>query len=251
MAATDALLRAALDRDPARPLLTYYDDRTGERTELSATTLDNWVAKTANLVVDELGVQPGDRVGVLLPAHWQTVAVLLAVWAAGGVVGSDPAGTTVTFCAAEELDSRPDDLDRAGDLVVLSLAPLGRGLSDPPPGVTDYAVAVRAHGDRFTAPVPVGADAPALADGATLLSGADLVARARRRADELGLTAGDRVLSTLAWHGPADWLDGWLAPLAAGASLVQSVGGTDPDSLTRRAATERTTTTLGTTTRGR
>ncbi len=32
--------------DRARPLLTYYDDATGERAELSAITLENWVAKT-------------------------------------------------------------------------------------------------------------------------------------------------------------------------------------------------------------
>ena len=47
-----ALLATARDRDPARPLVTHYDDSTGERVELSATTLDNWVAKTANLLQD-------------------------------------------------------------------------------------------------------------------------------------------------------------------------------------------------------
>ena len=48
-------------RDPTRPLLTWYDDATGERTELSGATLANWVAKTANLLVDGLGLGPGDR----------------------------------------------------------------------------------------------------------------------------------------------------------------------------------------------
>src|SRR5262249_8331331 len=62
MAATDQLLAQALARDPGRPLLTYYDDATGERAELSATTLANWVAKTANLLQDELALSPGDRV---------------------------------------------------------------------------------------------------------------------------------------------------------------------------------------------
>jgi uncharacterized protein (TIGR03089 family) len=50
-----ALLATARDRDPARPLVTHYDDATGERVELSATTLENWVSKTANLLQDELG----------------------------------------------------------------------------------------------------------------------------------------------------------------------------------------------------
>ncbi|MGF7238961.1 MAG: hypothetical protein ACQSGP_29015, partial [Frankia sp.] len=51
-----AALARRLATDPARPMLTFYDDQTGERTELSATTLDNWVAKTANLLTDSLGV---------------------------------------------------------------------------------------------------------------------------------------------------------------------------------------------------
>ncbi|HET6211502.1 MAG TPA: TIGR03089 family protein, partial [Micromonosporaceae bacterium] len=41
-----ALLARAVAAEPARPLITYYDDATGERTELSAATLANWVAKT-------------------------------------------------------------------------------------------------------------------------------------------------------------------------------------------------------------
>ncbi|HZB48967.1 MAG TPA: TIGR03089 family protein, partial [Mycobacteriales bacterium] len=69
MPAPDALLAAALAGDRAGPLLTFYDDATGERTELSTTTVANWVAKTANLLRDDVGAAPGDRVAVLLPAH--------------------------------------------------------------------------------------------------------------------------------------------------------------------------------------
>ena len=39
--------------------MTHYDDATGERVELSATTLENWVSKTANLLQDELGRTAG------------------------------------------------------------------------------------------------------------------------------------------------------------------------------------------------
>src|SRR3712207_404560 len=81
-----ALLSRARDRDPARPLVTHYDDATGERVELSATTLDNWVAKTANLLQDEFDVGPGSTVAVALPVHWQTAAVLLGVWSCGAAV---------------------------------------------------------------------------------------------------------------------------------------------------------------------
>jgi acyl-coenzyme A synthetase/AMP-(fatty) acid ligase len=63
-----------------KPFLTWYDDRRDERIELSYRTFDNWVAKTANLLVDELGAEPGDRVGAALVDHWQTPVVLAASW---------------------------------------------------------------------------------------------------------------------------------------------------------------------------
>ncbi len=85
-----ALLAAALGRDPARPLLTYYDDATGERTELSVATFANWVAKTANLLRDDLGVQPGGLVAVDLPLHWQAAVWLQSCWELGLVVRLGP-----------------------------------------------------------------------------------------------------------------------------------------------------------------
>ena len=77
------LLALALRREPAAPLFTQYDDLTGERVELSATTLANWVAKSANLLQDEFDIGPGSTVAVALPVHWQTAAVLLAAWSCG------------------------------------------------------------------------------------------------------------------------------------------------------------------------
>ena len=60
------LLAAAVRRNASAPLITHYDDATGERVELSATTLANWVAKTANLLQDEFDVGPGSTVAVAL-----------------------------------------------------------------------------------------------------------------------------------------------------------------------------------------
>ena len=62
-------------------------------------------------------------------------------------------------------------------------------------------------------------------DDAPALAGADVagvVAGARARAAELGLGADDRVLSTAAWPvaSTGGLVDGFLAVLAAGASLV-------------------------------
>ncbi len=244
MAATDQLLAQALARDPARPLLTYYDDDTAERAELSATTLANWVAKTANLLQDELALSPGDRVAVVLPAHWQTAAVLLATWAVGGLAGTDPEDAAVAFT---DLPHLPRVLAaQPGDVAALSLAPLGQGLAEPAEGALDFARVVRAQPDRFTPYAPVADDAPAVDDDGGLLSGAELVAEAQRRAAELGLHAMDRVLSVLPWRDPADWVDGLLAPLAAGATLVLCAH-PEPGDLRHRAEAEQVTASLGVT----
>ena len=64
---TDALLDPLLAGNRMGPRITYYDDATGERIELSTVTLANWAAKTANLLRDELGAGPGSRIAVLLP----------------------------------------------------------------------------------------------------------------------------------------------------------------------------------------
>ena len=44
------------------------------------------MAKTANLLQDEFDVGRGSTVAVALPVHWQTAAVLLAVWSCGAAV---------------------------------------------------------------------------------------------------------------------------------------------------------------------
>lgn len=229
MAATDALLTAALQADPARPLLTFYDDASGERTELSATTLAGWVGKTAGLVQDELAIEPGERVAVLLPAHWQTAAVLLGCWAAGAVLGTEPAGAAAVFTADPAASG-------GGQLVALSLLPLARPFPTPPAGALDYAAVVPGQPDVFRPYVQVPDDAPALPG----LTGAELVSAARQSAADQGISATDRVLTTRPWNGPDDWRDNLLAPLAAGASLVLCAN-TDNSALARRIESERVT----------
>ncbi|MGI8696627.1 MAG: TIGR03089 family protein [Mycobacteriales bacterium] len=246
MAATDHLLTDALRRDPAGPALTYYDDATGERTELSATTLANWVAKTGNLLQDEVGLSAGESVAVRLPAHWQTAAVLLASWSVGGIVTTDAAAADVAFCAATDLDAatRP-----SGQVIALGFAPLGRPMPQPPAGALDYAAVVPAQPDAFSAYQPVGDDAPAVTDREDTRTGGQLVTGARERAGVFGLRAGDRVLSTVAWTGWPAWVDGLLAPLAAGASIVLCAHA-DPAGLAHRVEAEAVSSTLGVTVDG-
>src|SRR3984885_2652344 len=112
-----------LRADPVGPRITYYDDATGERIELSGVTLANWAAKTANLLRDELGAGPGSRVAVMLPAHWQTAAVLFGIWWIGAEVvlpttDTDPAD--VALCTAARLDEA-DQAVGMGEIAVLSL----------------------------------------------------------------------------------------------------------------------------------
>lgn len=233
---TDALLGPALGASAARPLLTHYDDATGERVELSGTTAANWTAKAANLLRDECDVEPGTPVSVLLPAHWQTATVLLAAWACGAELVDDPSAARWVLADAARLDVAL--ATGADGVVAFSLDAFGRGLTGLPAGTVDFATEVRVHGDEFVPWDPVGGDAPAW-DG---VPGSAVLDAALARAPELGVTAGSRVQSTRAWDTPDGLRDGLLAVLAAGASLVQTVNPTgDADVLERRAGTERCT----------
>ena len=237
------------------PRITYYDDATGERIELSTVTLANWAAKTANLLRDELGAGPGSRVAVLLPAHWQTAAVLLGVWwigaevvltgAAGpatsgtGAAGPATSGTgaaDIALCTRDRLAEADETVAGGGEVAVLSLDPFGKPAADLPIGVTDYATAVRVHGDQV---VPERVPGPAL-DGRSV---DEVLTEARRGAQSLGLIAGDRVMSERSWSTPQELVDHLLAVLAAGASLVQ-LANSDPAALERRRVTEKVTRTL-------
>jgi uncharacterized protein (TIGR03089 family) len=230
----------AVRNDPTHPLLTWYDDATGDRTELSGTTLDNWVAKTANLLVDGAGLGSGDTVAVLLPPHWQTAAVLLGCWSAGLAVdlGPDPQPVEVVFATADGATAAAGW--HAGDRYATGLLPLAAPLRQVPAGFTDYVAEVRGHGDRFVAPQPVGHDDRAFA-GPVELSHLAVCQAAAERAAELGIVAGDRILVDTQTHpDPVDWL---LAPLVAGASVVLC-GNLDPARTAARAATEKVTVTL-------
>ncbi|KXK59945.1 AMP-dependent synthetase [Micromonospora rosaria] len=217
----------AIAPDPARPLLTWYDDATGERTEISGATCANWVAKTGNLLVDEVGAAPGDPVGVLLPPHWQTAAVLLGCWSAGLTVTREPGPVEALFAAADRVAEA--GAWSAGERYALALAPFALPLREVPAGFADYVIEVRGHGDHFT-PYPSGGP-----------DDADLLGRAASRAAELGLTPGARVLVDAArYPDPVDWL---LAPLVCRASVVLCAN-LDPTTLPTRTQTEKTTHTL-------
>ncbi|MEU9318498.1 TIGR03089 family protein [Streptomyces sp. NPDC048295] len=236
------LLRSALAADPARPLVTFYDDATGERVELSVATFANWVAKTANLLQGDLAAEPGDRLALLLPAHWQSAVWLLACSSVGVVaeVQGDPA-------AADLVVSGPDSLDAAracrGERVALALRPLGGRFPQAPEGFGDYAVEVPGQGDRFAPFAPVDPEAPALTVDGVELTSAQLVARAREDAAALGLTAGSRLLTGRSYDSWEGLSAGLFAPLAAGGSVVlcRHLGQLGEEGLAKRVESERVT----------
>lgn len=210
------LSRRALDADPSRPLVTFYDDARGERVEFSTKTFDNWMAKTANLLVDGLGAVPGGRVALALPVHWQTAVWLYACWAAGLTAlpvgdGSIPDDADVVAASPERLDAA---LATGADVVGLSLHSLGAPLAECPPGVTDYAVEVRAYGDHFT--MVTDPDRPAVEVGGASLTGAELVAAA----EALGTPRGARVLTTVSFATREGLLAGLVGPLIANGSVI-------------------------------
>jgi uncharacterized protein (TIGR03089 family) len=228
---TSALLDPPMAADPMGPRITYYDDATGERIELSTVTLANWAAKTGNLLRDEMGAGPGSRVAVLLPAHWQTAAVLLGIWWIGAEAVLD-GDADIAMCTADRL-SDADDAVGTGEIAVLSLDPFGKPVADLPVGLTDYATSVRVHGDQIS---PERHPGPAL-DGRSV---AEVLTAAQTSAATQGFGRADRVMSTAAWTTVDELTDNLLAVFAAGASLVQ-VANPDAAALDRRREMEKVT----------
>lgn len=233
MTLSAALLDPLLKRDPMGPRITYYDDATGERIELSTVTLANWAAKTANLLRDELGAGPGSRVAALLPAHWQTAAVLLGIWWIGAEVVLEPGGQAdIALCTADRIDEA-DAAAGSGEIVVLSLDPFGKPVPDLPIGLTDYATSVRVHGDQI---VPERNPGPPL-DGRAVT---EVLAAAAASVAAQGLEDSDRVISEKTWETADRLVDNLIAVFLGGASLVQ-VANPDPGKLARRIETEKVT----------
>ena len=149
-----AALATLLRADAGRPLVTFYDDATGERIELSVATYANWVAKTAGLAQDELDAERGGLVLVDLPTHWLGAVWLGAAWSLGLAVTDDPAladDADLVVCGPDGVPTYAAHADRV-PVVALSLRPLGgRFTEELPPGVTDYGAVVLAQPDAFTA----------------------------------------------------------------------------------------------------
>jgi uncharacterized protein (TIGR03089 family) len=230
LSSPEQLFADLLAARPANPFVTYYDEASGERSELSAKSLANWVAKTHHLLGDELGLGSGDTALVALPAHWISVPVLIGCLTAGlALTTQGPADAA--FVTSSTAD--------APDVFAVDPTSAATGFGGtPPPGTVDYVVAVRPQADTW-ASVQFGAapDEPCFS-GRTRREVAD---GAAARAQSLGMGRGARVLATRQWVTADDWLDTLLAPLAVGGSVVYVANCTDEVVLDRRADQERVT----------
>lgn len=218
-----------LTADPARPFVTYYDEATGERSELSVRSCANWVAKTHHLLRTELGLGIGDTALLAVPAHWVSVPILLGCLTAGLSL-TDAGDADVAFVAPTTVAAA------AGAPDVYAVAPQSAAVGfngAEPDGTVDYVLAVRPQADAWgTVQLAASADDRCLPG---LLRREVVV-----RATAAGLPDGARVLTTRDWAGPQDWLDTVLAPLAAGGSLVIVRNG-DEATVERRMTQERAT----------
>ena len=225
----DQQLRAA----PGRPLVTYYDDATAERVELSVTTYANWVAKTAGLLQDELDVVAGDIVAIDLPVHWLGPVWLGAVWSLGAIAA--PAGTSgadLVVCGPAGLSEYAEG---GPQVVACSLLPMGVRFRDAlPPGVVDFGAVVWGQPDVFVPSDQVTAEHTAWTGG----PGAPLAQR-QLLADNEAVETGVRLLTDT---NPctASGLGAFLGPLSAGGGTVW-VRHAAEDSWEPRATTEQAT----------
>ncbi|MEP6559957.1 MAG: TIGR03089 family protein [Nakamurella sp.] len=234
---TAALLGPLLAGDPHRPRLTWHG---AGRTELSTATLGNWAAKTAGLLIDELGLTSGDTVEWRVRRSWQGVPLLLGAWWAGMVVTDLPGSGAVVAFVDEGDDSVADEV------IVASSHPFGLASTVIGRHQRHVADAVLPQADRFAARRPGSrADSIAVITGSATLTISDVLDRAEDAATTIG--RGGRVLSTVEPALPDQICLGLLGALAADGALIQvdSPASVDSVQLAVIARDEGATITLG------
>ncbi|HEY8754242.1 MAG TPA: TIGR03089 family protein [Arthrobacter sp.] len=142
------------------PRLTWYGPDS-ERVELSGRVLDNWVAKTSNLLQDELDAEPGMRLRLDLPAHWKSLIWALAAWQLGMETVLDGGEADLLVTASPATVEGKYDAVIAVALPALAM----RWQGELPAGFIDYAAEVRSHGDVFMAHADPSATACAVLAG--------------------------------------------------------------------------------------
>lgn len=190
------LMTALRSGHSTSPRLTWYGPD-AERVELSGRVLDNWVAKTSNLLQDELDATPGMKLRLDLPAHWKSFVWALAGWQLGMEVVLDG---DADFLVTDSPDgSAGADFDAVVAVPLPALAMSWPG--ELPAGVIDYAAEVRSHGDVFMAHSEPDAELPALTAAGAAHKHSDLLedfAAGQKAGVRLLVRAGDGLEAALA-----------------------------------------------------
>ena len=133
-----------------RPAITVV--LPGGRQEQGFASLGGWAAKGAHLLRDELGLGPGDVLGVDAPPSWPLAAVALAAWWAGVALGpvepgrhtvvhegrSHPGGVVLRL--GDAVDGGPVAATADGEAWTAAVIPYPD--RPPPPGASPDVVAV-------------------------------------------------------------------------------------------------------------
>jgi hypothetical protein len=127
-----------------RPAIT--DLRPDGRREQGFTSLAGWVAKGANLLAVELGLGPGDRLGLAGPPGWPLAAVALSAWWVGATVVPARRAASGTL-AAVVLHVGATGVDASGDVLWFGDELDGTGRAPTTSG-EQWADALAAHADR-------------------------------------------------------------------------------------------------------
>lgn len=224
-----AILKAQSQHDPGRPLVTFYDEATGERVELSVLTYANWVAKVSSLY-DELGLERGMTLRVDLPTHWLVPVVLGAAWNLGLVVSDTDTPDAVVVGPAGLAAWDPTRV------VVLAsaLLPMGVRFGEAvPPEVHDLGIEVWSQPDSF-APF----DPPAGEDLAVAWAGSEITQDQMWETAAASHDSGRLLVEANPASPPG--LASFTGPLAGGGSVVL-VTHAGPDRLEAIALAERVT----------
>lgn len=203
--------------------------------DFSAQTLENWTSKIANMLLEELDLEPDtdSRILIDLPVSWQAAVIALGALAAGipfditdGAAATEPHADdiAVVFTSPEAYLNAAAGAVAAStplvDTVLVTQDPFGRGVVESggelPLGTIDFGPTVRFYGDHFygtTTPLPE-------------LFPTDLGA--------------ERVLSQ-GWTDITSFQRAVLEPLAAGGSAVIVAGLCSADRLEDIADNEKVT----------
>lgn len=158
-----SLLAPLLAADPASPRLTVYDETAGTRMDFSATTLDNWANKIANMLIEEFGLDPLEddpdefpTIVVDLPVSWQCAVIAIGIYNADlrpRIITTGEEWADETRLVFTTPDRVQEWTGRAMDIVAVSDDPFGRGVVESggelPAAAMDFGPTVRFYGDQF------------------------------------------------------------------------------------------------------